>query len=108
VAFGELLRRHRLAAGFSQEELAERANLSTAAVSALERGLRRAPHQASVELLAGALHLSKPDHAELQAVTARGRLRAGTSASAAATNNIPIRLSSFIGHATASAASAGN
>jgi predicted ATPase len=98
--FGELLRKHRLAAGFSQEELAERANMSTAAVSALERGLRRAPYKASVQLLAGALSLSEPAHAELQGVAARVRLRADAAGAAAAANNVPIRLSSFVGRAT--------
>jgi transcriptional regulator with XRE-family HTH domain len=34
-AFGDLLRRYRLQAGLSQEVLAERAHLSTRAVSAL-------------------------------------------------------------------------
>jgi DNA-binding XRE family transcriptional regulator len=43
VAFGELLKRYRLAVGLSQERLAERAGLSERAVSDLERGLRRAP-----------------------------------------------------------------
>src|SRR5262245_51768841 len=39
-----LLRRHRLAAGLTQEELAERAGLSVRGVQDLERGLRRTPH----------------------------------------------------------------
>ena len=37
-AFGLLLRRHRTAAGLSQEELAERAGWSRRAISDLERG----------------------------------------------------------------------
>ena len=41
--FGGLLRRFRLAAGFSQEALAERAGLSADAVAALERGRRSRP-----------------------------------------------------------------
>ena len=55
--FGALLRRHRLAAGWSQEELAEAAGLSARAVTALERGERRAPHRDTVRLLADALRL---------------------------------------------------
>jgi transcriptional regulator with XRE-family HTH domain len=43
LAFGELLKRYRLAAGLSQQWLAERARMSERAVSDLERGLRRAP-----------------------------------------------------------------
>ena len=41
--FGKVLRRHRLAAGLSQEALAERAGLSPRGVSDLERGARRPP-----------------------------------------------------------------
>ena len=44
VAFGERLRRHREAAGLSQEELAARAGLAANSVSALERGERRRRH----------------------------------------------------------------
>jgi transcriptional regulator with XRE-family HTH domain len=42
ASFGALLKRHRVAAGLSQESLAERARLSARAISAYERGLRRA------------------------------------------------------------------
>ena len=38
--FGDLLRRYRTAAGLTQEELAERAGLSTRGISDLERGAR--------------------------------------------------------------------
>ena len=60
-AFGRLLRRRRLAAGLSQEALAEAAGLSARAVRALEGGERRAPHRDTVHLLAGALHLSEDE-----------------------------------------------
>ncbi len=50
LPFGDLLRRHRVAAGFTQEELAERAHLSPRAITALERGERSAPHRATVQL----------------------------------------------------------
>ncbi len=56
--FGSLLRRHRQAAGLTQEELAERAGLSIEGISALERGVNRAPRKDTVELLAEALSLS--------------------------------------------------
>jgi transcriptional regulator with XRE-family HTH domain len=41
LTFGSLLRRQRLAAGLSQELLAERARMSTNGIGALERGDRR-------------------------------------------------------------------
>src|SRR5215467_14996273 len=57
-SFGDLLRRHRLAAGLTQEELAARAGLSVRGLSDLERGARLAPRRETVQLLAEALHLS--------------------------------------------------
>jgi tetratricopeptide (TPR) repeat protein/transcriptional regulator with XRE-family HTH domain len=57
-AFGDLLRRHRVLAGMSQEELAERAHLSARAISDLERGVKRTPRRDTVQLLVEALGLS--------------------------------------------------
>ncbi len=68
LTFGALLRRHRRAAALTQEELAERAELSVEAVSALERGVSRAPHKDTVELLASALQLSEHDRAVFAAL----------------------------------------
>src|SRR5215208_4699792 len=56
--FGDLLRRHRVLAGMSQEELAERASLSARAISDLERGVKRTPRRDTVQLLVEALELS--------------------------------------------------
>lgn len=56
--FGVLLRQHRVAAGLSQEALAQRAGLSIQAVGALERGDRRHPHPETVRRLADALDLT--------------------------------------------------
>lgn len=61
--FGGLLRRHRRKAGLSQEELAERAGLSTDAIAALERGRRRAPRPLTARLLAKALELDDASRA---------------------------------------------
>ena len=55
ASFGSLLRRERLAAGLTQEALAERAGLSPKAVSDLERDPARTPRLATVTLLADAL-----------------------------------------------------
>jgi DNA-binding XRE family transcriptional regulator len=71
--FGALLRRHRRAAGLSQEALAERARISLHAISALERGYRRRPQRQTLALLSGALGLDGDERAEFQSA-ARGRL----------------------------------
>jgi len=54
-AFGAQLRWLREAAGLTQEELAERAGLTAAGVSALERGHRRRPYPHTVRVLSAAL-----------------------------------------------------
>src|SRR5215468_9556488 len=59
--FASLLKRLRLRARLTQEQLAGRSGLSVEAISALERGFRRHPRRATLELLAGALGLAGPD-----------------------------------------------
>ena len=96
--FSELLKRHRLAAGISQEALAERARISASAIGALERGARRAPYRETVALLAGALGLSGAEHAELESAAERARGRTNRpSAAPLARDNLPARLTSFVG-----------
>jgi predicted ATPase/DNA-binding CsgD family transcriptional regulator len=60
-----MLRRLRLAAGLSQQELAERADLSARNISDLERGVRRRPHPATARRLADGLGLEDGDRARL-------------------------------------------
>ncbi len=43
TGFGELFRRYRTTAGLTQEELAERAGMSTRGISVHERGAPRLP-----------------------------------------------------------------
>src|SRR5262249_9230484 len=64
--FAELLKRYRLTAGLTQEELAARAGLSAQAVSTLERGTRRAPRRATIDLLATSLALAPHERAALE------------------------------------------
>jgi len=71
--FGDLLRRHRAAAGLSQEALAAVAGISARAISDLERGINLRPHRDTVELLAAALTLSPVDGAALEATVVRRR-----------------------------------
>jgi len=98
TAFGEFLKRHRLASGISQESLAERARMSAAAVSALERGARRAPYRETVSLLSDALGLSSAARAELEGAAERARGRQPQAgADSSASHNLPTRLTSFVG-----------
>ena len=73
AGFGEVLRRFRVAAGLSQEELAERAGLSAHGISDLERGARTRPYPATVQRLAQALGLSPDEAAHLKAASRLGR-----------------------------------
>jgi predicted ATPase/transcriptional regulator with XRE-family HTH domain len=66
ATFGALLRRHRLSAGLTQEELAEQAGLSARALQRLERG-HGAPRAETLRLLAAALHLSSEARTDLTA-----------------------------------------
>lgn len=84
LTFGALLRRHRRAIGLTQEELAVRAELSVEAVSALERGVSRAPHRDTVELLATALQLAEHDRAVFEAVARKREDDEGGMAASAA------------------------
>jgi transcriptional regulator with XRE-family HTH domain len=52
-SFAVVLKRERLAAGLTQEALAERATLSARAISDLERGVKQTPHQQTIERLVG-------------------------------------------------------
>lgn len=75
-----LLRSLRTAAGLTQEELAEAAQVSYRSVSDLERGVSRYPRRDTARLLADALGLSGDERARFEAA-ARGRRSAtGTAA----------------------------
>ncbi len=67
--FGDLLKRYRVAAGFSQEALAEAARLSARAISDLERGARRD----TVALLADALNLASEQRPAFEGSVTRRR-----------------------------------
>jgi non-specific serine/threonine protein kinase len=67
-SFGALLQRFRKTAGLTQEQLAERSNLSRRGIADLERGARQAPHVHTLEQLRTSLELSEPDYALLVAV----------------------------------------
>ena len=83
AGFDRLLRHYRVAAGLTQEELAERAELSARGVRYLEQALRR-PYRDTVRRLAEALALSPEDYAILTAAS-----RPTTSLTGSATGPVP-------------------
>ncbi len=102
TSFAALLRRHRLAAGLTHEQLAERAQLSARAISDLERGVSRRPHHDTVALLATALRLQPRQRALLE-MAARAAPGAAVGAGASdrgpgtAAHGLPAPLTSFVG-----------
>jgi len=103
--FGTLLRHYRLAAGLSQEALAERARVSSEGISALERGYRRTPQRETLALLAEALELDPEQRAIFEATARPSSSRHGGSISvgpwpSAGTFPLPIALTTFIGRTT--------
>ncbi len=96
--FADLLRSYRAEAGLSQEEVAQRAQLSVNAVSALERGIRRAPRRQTVAAIASALRLDSPAFTRLEESARRAR-SSGTSRhdSNDPSTSVPQRLTSFLG-----------
>jgi predicted ATPase/transcriptional regulator with XRE-family HTH domain len=97
--FGDLLRRYRLAAGLTQERLAERAGLSARGISALERGVNRTPQRETIQLLAEALALAGEDRTGFEtAAQRRGAVsHAVADAKHHATSTLPIPLTALLG-----------
>jgi tetratricopeptide (TPR) repeat protein len=70
---GTLLRLHRKHAGLTIEELSAAARVSVRAISDLERGRSRVPHQRTVEALIRALGLAEAAAATIREVARAGR-----------------------------------
>jgi predicted ATPase/transcriptional regulator with XRE-family HTH domain len=111
LGFGGLLRRLRVEARLTQEELAGAACLSPRSVSDLERGINRTARKDTALLLAGALGLAEPV-CGLFVAAARGKApaegvlgalqrqaRAASWAGASGVHGFPAALTSFIGRA---------
>src|SRR2546429_5959296 len=74
--FGQRLRRLRVAAGLTQQALAERSRVSVDAISAYENGRRRRPHPETLSMIASGLGLDAAERALLAAAArADGRPR---------------------------------
>ncbi len=65
-SFGRLLRRHRLMAGLTQEELAARAGVSPRSISEIERETAHRPRRDTLRLLVEALGLAPQEREALQ------------------------------------------
>src|SRR5215213_630808 len=90
--------RLRVAASLSQEELAERSNLSVRGISDLERGLRHAPRLETVRMLADALALRDGDRAALLTAARPGVVRDEAADRARPTPvSLPVPLTRLIG-----------
>jgi predicted ATPase len=110
-SFAALLRRYRLGAGLTQEQLADRARLSAGAIGALERGLRRIPHRDTLALLADALGLPPDERVVLEASARRPCTAASTTASTSdpasrPPGNLPTPLTPLVGREREEAAAA--
>jgi transcriptional regulator with XRE-family HTH domain len=100
--FGAMLRRLRIAANLSQEELAEAAKMSVAAIGAYERGVRTAPYRESIDLLADAFGLLGDERQEFfAAARPKSRLRGSperlVTAQTVANGALPREPSAFVG-----------
>src|SRR5215213_6859224 len=95
--FGDLLRRHRIAANLTQEALAERAGLSTRGISDLERGARELPRKDTLRLLMRAFDLSQSDRADFVAAARRPPATRPRSEHADRLSGLPVPLTPLIG-----------
>ncbi len=98
ASLAERLRAMREAAGLSQEALAERAGLSSHAISALERGTRTRPYPHTLRALSDALGADADERARLIAsVPPRGRSTQAPSDSATAPWSLPAPATALLG-----------
>ena len=95
--FGQVLRRLRVAAGLTQQELAERARISARAISDLERGLHRVPHRDTAARIAEALPLPEVERAALTMYYGAQPKHTQGTPEDALPPRVPMPLTSFVG-----------
>jgi predicted ATPase/DNA-binding XRE family transcriptional regulator len=98
TTLAQLVRSFRAISGLSQEMLAERAGLSTRAVSDIETGVARAPRLVTLMLLGEALGLSPADRVRLQEA---GRKPAAGGASLGIASALSLRETALEGRESA-------
>ncbi len=108
MTLGEALRDYRRAAGLTQEELAERAGISSRSISGLERGEGPTPRRDTLALLVEALGLEGSERAAFEAMVVRKRsprpilapppqIAPGDDDTNRPRHNLPRPLNSFVG-----------
>ena len=95
LAFGDLLRQYRNAAGLTQEDLAAHAGLNPDTISLLERGERRRPHRFTTQSLAAALGLSPQELIRFETAARVPAFQA--DAHEVPPSDLPSQLTPFIG-----------
>ena len=96
--FGALLRRHRSAMGWTQEDLAERAGLSTRAISDLEREVKVRPHRDTIDRLVTALGMTNVEReAFVDAARPRSRPARKFTGREPARNHLPSPATALLG-----------
>jgi transcriptional regulator with XRE-family HTH domain/tetratricopeptide (TPR) repeat protein len=95
--FGELVLRHRHAAGLTQEDLAESSGLSVRALRDLERGRAQAAQRRSAEALADALRLTGSEREHFLSAAREGRKRTTRQPTVTASCALPPELPDLVG-----------
>lgn len=94
ASFAELLRRYRVLADLTQQDLAERAQMSVRGISDLERAINLRPRRDTVRLLADALELEAEERSQFEAAAREAALLSARPPGAA---RGPFSLPPFIG-----------
>ena len=94
--FGDVVRRRRIAAGLTQEQLAEQTGMSVRAIADIERGRTTCPRRSSVKLLVQTLRLTDSDGDQLTAVARRAGQHANAFGSAIP-RQLPAAVRHFVG-----------
>ena len=99
ATLAQLLKRLRVTAGLTQEELAQAAGISPRSVSDLERGINRTARKDTARLIADALSLSGSMR-ELFEATARGQVPTTTAEPDEAAGRLPAAATPLVGRAS--------
>ncbi|HEX3247244.1 MAG TPA: helix-turn-helix domain-containing protein, partial [Chloroflexota bacterium] len=97
--FSAVMRAFRTSAGLTQEELAERTQLSVRGISDLERGERTRPHFDTVRRIADALELDPAKRSELYAAarTSTAELPSDLRSTVTVLRSLPIPATKLVG-----------